>query len=219
MEYTRKHGVFEVVDEKECHDKGCNPLTLKWEDKMKGDVCRSRLVCRENKKAKKKNEQLGSEDVFSPMPPSEGLKMLLSTMTTDTTMETTRVDRSRWQRGMCQERTCKAKCAGGSAHTLLKGTTRKANCPDSAGACTERETQSQSGETWSEVLQDGSMKVGTACSRRKSQRVVPWRRLLRGDTTAACANLGAVSGETDRAHCVCCRRCEEVEDPESNDQD
>ena len=28
------------------------------------------------------DEQLGPEDVFSPMPPSEGLKMLVSTMMT-----------------------------------------------------------------------------------------------------------------------------------------
>ena len=41
---------------------------------MKGDVCRSRLVCREIKKAR-------PEDVFSPMPPSEGSKMLATMMT------------------------------------------------------------------------------------------------------------------------------------------
>ena len=29
MEYMRKMGVFEVVDEKECHDDGCKPLMLK----------------------------------------------------------------------------------------------------------------------------------------------------------------------------------------------
>ena len=34
----RKHGVFEVVDERECYDNGGNPLTLKWVDKMTGDV-------------------------------------------------------------------------------------------------------------------------------------------------------------------------------------
>ena len=45
MEYMRKHGVFEVVDE--------NPLTLKWVDKVKGDVCCSRLVRREIKQAKR----------------------------------------------------------------------------------------------------------------------------------------------------------------------
>ena len=36
----RKMGVFEVVDEKECHDNGCKPLKLKWVDKMKGEKCR-----------------------------------------------------------------------------------------------------------------------------------------------------------------------------------
>ena len=55
---------------------------LKWVDKMKGEKCRSRLVCREIKKTRDRDEQLGPEDVFSPMPPSEGLKMLVSTMMT-----------------------------------------------------------------------------------------------------------------------------------------
>ena len=82
IEYMMKHGVFEVVDEKECYAHHQKPLTLKWVDKMKGDVCRSRLVCREIKKAKSKDDQLGPEEVFSPMPPSEGLKMLISAMMT-----------------------------------------------------------------------------------------------------------------------------------------
>ena len=30
MEYMRKMGVVEVVDEKECDDISCNPLKLKW---------------------------------------------------------------------------------------------------------------------------------------------------------------------------------------------
>ena len=55
---------------------------LKWVDKMKGDKCRSRLVCREIRRAKDRVKQLGPEDVFSPMPPSEGLKMPLATMMT-----------------------------------------------------------------------------------------------------------------------------------------
>ena len=77
MEYMMKMGVFEVVDEKECYDNGCKPLMLKWVDKMKGEECRSRWVCREIKKAKNRDEQLGPEEVFSPMPPSEGLKMFV----------------------------------------------------------------------------------------------------------------------------------------------
>ena len=47
-----KMGVFEVVDEKESYDNACKPLMLKWVDTMKGENCRSRLVCREIKKAK-----------------------------------------------------------------------------------------------------------------------------------------------------------------------
>ena len=69
MEYMRKMGVFEVVDEKECHDNGCKPLKLKFVDKVKGETCRSRSVCREIKRTKDRDEQLGPEDVFSPMPP------------------------------------------------------------------------------------------------------------------------------------------------------
>ena len=44
-----KMGVFKVVDERECYDNGCKPLMVKWVDKMKGEKCRSRLVCREKK--------------------------------------------------------------------------------------------------------------------------------------------------------------------------
>ena len=82
MEHTRKMGVFELVDQKECYDNGCKPLKVKWVDKMKGEKCRTRLVCREIKRAKDRDEQHGPEDVFSPMPPSEGLKMLVATMMT-----------------------------------------------------------------------------------------------------------------------------------------
>ena len=66
MEYMRKMGVVEVVDEKKCYDNGCKPLKLKWVDKMKGEKCRSRLVCREIKRAKDRDKQHGPEVVFSP---------------------------------------------------------------------------------------------------------------------------------------------------------
>ena len=39
-------------------------------------------VSRDHKRANDRDEQLGPEDVFSPMPPSERLKMLVSTMMT-----------------------------------------------------------------------------------------------------------------------------------------
>ena len=79
-------------------------------------------------------------------------------------MEITRTGRLRWQRGMCHDRTCTAMPPGRSTHIFLKGTNRRTTWPNSAGACTACEMQRQSGrDTWSEVLKDGSMKVGTAC--------------------------------------------------------
>ena len=98
-EYVKRHGVFEVVDEQECNDNQNTPLTLKWVDRLKGDVCRSRLVCREIKQAKNKDEQLGPEDVFSPTPPSEGLQLLISTMMT----EIVKTDQSTWRYGTYHE--------------------------------------------------------------------------------------------------------------------
>ena len=70
MECMKKMEVFDVVDEKECHDNGCKPLKLKWVDKIKGEKCRS--VCPQINRAKDRDEPVGSEDVFSPMPPSDG---------------------------------------------------------------------------------------------------------------------------------------------------
>ena len=129
-----KMGVFEVVDEKECYDNGCKPLMLKWVDKMKGEKCRSRLVCREIKKARDRDEQLGPEDVFSPMPPSEGLKMLVSTMMTGH-------DSGNHKDGPLEMAT------GGFTHIFLKDMSKLASWPGSAGACTESVTQRQFGET------------------------------------------------------------------------
>ena len=147
MEYMMKMGVFEVVDEKECYDNGCKPLMLKWVDKMKGEKCRSRLVCREIKKARDQDEQLGPEDVFSPMPPSEGLKMLVSMMTGHDDenhvdgpfekMATWDVSRAHFM----------VKLAGGFTHFYLKDMNMLASWPDFAEACTERVTQRQSVET------------------------------------------------------------------------
>ena len=135
-----------------------------WVDKMKGEKCRSRLVSR-IKRAKDRDEQLGPEDVFSPMPPSEGLKMLVSAMVTGHDggnhadgpfeMATWDVSRAHFH----------VKLAGGSTHIYLKDTSKLASWPDFTGVCMERETQRQFGETrgQKEVWKDGSMKVGTAC--------------------------------------------------------
>ena len=133
LECMRKMGVFEVVDEKECHDNGSKPLKLKW-DKMNGETCRSRLVCLEIKRAKDRDEQLGPEDVFSPMPPSEGLKMLVSTMMTG-------YDDGNHADGPFEMATWDVSRAHfyGEARRwiytyLLKGMSRMASWPDCAGA-------------------------------------------------------------------------------------
>ena len=64
------------------YDNGCNPFTLQRVDKVTSNVCRSWLICREIILANNEDEQLGPEDVFSPMKQSEGLKMLVSPVMT-----------------------------------------------------------------------------------------------------------------------------------------
>ena len=44
-----KMGVFEGVNEKECYDNSCKLLMLKWVDRMKGEMSRSRSVCRDER--------------------------------------------------------------------------------------------------------------------------------------------------------------------------
>ena len=86
-------------------------------------------------------------------------------------METTQTVRLRWPRGMCRERTSTVKLAGGLHTYLLEGQEQKGKlarlCRSMYGT---RDAASIWGDTWSEVLKDGSMKVGTAfpaffCSR------------------------------------------------------
>ena len=133
---------------------------------MTGDVCRSRLVCREIKKARNKDEQLGPEDVFSPMPPWEGLKMLVSTMMTgldDGNPADGPFEMARWD-------VSGAHLHGEARrwiHTyLLEGYEQKGKL---ARLCRTKQVRharcsvNQERDTWSEVLKDGSMKVGTAC--------------------------------------------------------
>ena len=133
---------------KACFDNGCNLLTLKWLDEMTGDVCRSRLVRREIKRAKNRDEQLGPDDAFSPMPPSVGLK--IAGFHDDD--GTRRWKSHRWTDrrgnvGCVRSALARRSLAGGCTHTCLKGVNRRANWPDSAGAVTEREMQRQSEET------------------------------------------------------------------------
>ena len=149
MEYMMKMGVFEVVDEKECYDNGCKPLMLKWVDQMQGEKCRSRLVCREIKKAIDRDEQLGPEECHHPVGRVENGRVNNDDRTM---MKTTLTDHSRWPRGMCQERISTVKLAGGFTHFYLKDTNKLASWPDFAEACAERVTQRQSGETHGQMF-------------------------------------------------------------------
>ena len=65
-----------------------------------------------------------------------------------------------------------------------------------------RDAASIWGDTWSEVLKDGSMKIGTACaaffcsSDGNVKRLVPQRRLLRGGTWEQLQIFRKCLGET-----------------------
>ena len=79
-------------------------------------------------------------------------------------MGTTQTVRLRWHRGMGRERTSTVKLAGRSARVYLKDMSKLASWPDFAGACMERETQRQFGETLGlKCRRMVPMKVGTAC--------------------------------------------------------
>ena len=97
----------------------------------KGGKCRSRLVGREIKRAKDRGEQLGPEDVLSPMSPSEGLKMLVSTMMT----------------GHDDGKHAEGPSSQVDLHIFLKDTNRRVSWLDSAGACMVHEMQRPFGET------------------------------------------------------------------------
>ena len=118
----------------------------------------------DQKRAKDRDEQLGPEDVFSPMPPSEGLKMLVSTMMTGH-------DGGNHADGPFEMATWDVSRAHfyGEARRwiytyLLEGHEQVGKlarlCRSMYGT---RDAASIWSDTWSELLKDGSMKVGTAC--------------------------------------------------------
>eukprot|EP00971_Amphidinium_carterae_P013513 266265-Amphidinium_carterae.1 len=51
-----KQNLFTYAPESECYEQQGKPYTLKWIDKMKGERCRSRLVAREIKRNKRREE-------------------------------------------------------------------------------------------------------------------------------------------------------------------
>ena len=107
----------------------------------------------------------GPEDVFSPMPPSEGLKMLVATMMTghvDGNHADDPFEMATWD-------VSRAHFYGEArrwVYTYLpEGHEQKGKlarlCRSMYGT---RDAASIWRDTWAEVLKDGSMKVGTACS-------------------------------------------------------
>ena len=151
-------------------------------DKMKGVKCRSRLVCQEIKRAKDRHEQLGPEDVFSPKPPSEGLKMLVSTMMTghdDGNHADGPFEMATWD-------VSRAHLYGEASRMIYtylpEGHEQKGKlarlCRSIYGT---RDAASIWGDTWSEVLKGGSMKVGTACPAFFCSHDGDLKGLCRGD--------------------------------------
>ena len=148
--------MFEVVDEKVCHDNGCKPLKLKWVD-QDWSVGRSKGPRTEMK-------NLVQKTYSSPMPPSARLKMLVSTMMTGHDDGTHADGCLRWQRVMCRERTSTVKLAGGIYTYLPEGHEQEGKlarlCRSMYGT---RDAASIWGDTWSRVLKDGSMKFFFVC--------------------------------------------------------
>jgi len=83
MDYLHKQGVYKVVPIEECFtETGRKPIGVRWIDTNKGDPdnpnFRSRLVVREIKAAKKPEEQLPANLLFSSTPPLEAMRLLCS---------------------------------------------------------------------------------------------------------------------------------------------
>ena len=75
-------------------------------------------------------------------------------------METTLTVHSRWPRGMCREHTSMVMLAGGFTRIYLKDMSKLARlCRSMYGTC---DAASIWGDTWTDVLKESSMKVGTA---------------------------------------------------------
>ena len=85
LAWVHKQQIYKKVPISECEQEGKVPITMKWIDRNKGDLerpnYRSRLVCREVKRARGA-EYIPEHASFSAMPPLEALKLLLSLMVT-----------------------------------------------------------------------------------------------------------------------------------------
>ena len=206
MEYIRKMGVF---------DNGCKLLMLKWVDKMEGEKCRSRLVCREINRAKDRDEQLGPEDVFSRAAVG---RVEDACVNND---DRTRRWKPRW-------RSIRDRHLGCVESTLLRWSSQV----DLHMSTWRTWARGQVGQTLQEHAWNARRSVnlvrqmvrcverefheGRICmhrfllqSRWRSQRIVSWWRLLCGCTTEAVANFWKgpwemVWGEANQPHWILC---------------
>ena len=83
IDWVLKQKLFDCVLESECAERQDPPCSLKSVLKNKGEKVRARLVVREIKRTKSKDEKLEPCDVFSAMPPVESLKSLVSHVVTE----------------------------------------------------------------------------------------------------------------------------------------
>ena len=159
LDWILKQNVFEKVRRDEAQGK---VLSLRWIDTVKSNGgYRSRLVVREIKKAKRADEQMDPAEVFSSMPPIEGLKCLIGHMMTE-------------QKNPDGEDLCMAVWDVSRAHLYgIAERTLYTNLPeelDEVGYVakllkTMYGTQDAShiwGETWVPLLQDNGIQVGTS---------------------------------------------------------
>ena len=81
IKWVESADLFDPVPRSEATPK---PITLKWVDTNKGDdvnpMCRSRLVLRDIKARRAKDEQLEAKDLFSSMPPLESFRTMVLLM-------------------------------------------------------------------------------------------------------------------------------------------
>ena len=115
-------------------------------------------VCWEIKRANNKDEQLGPEDVFSPMPPSVVLRMLVSTMMTGH-------DDGNHVDGPFEMATWDVSRAHfyGEAHRWFYTFLPEGHEQVGKLARLCRSMYGTRDDTRSDVLKESSMKVGTAC--------------------------------------------------------
>lgn len=83
MEWIEKQNVLQKVPLETALAEQGRLHDMKWIDKQKGPIVRSRLVVREIKARKKMSERLDPATVFAAMPPVEAVKILISHMQTE----------------------------------------------------------------------------------------------------------------------------------------